>query len=200
MTATRKRNSSAKKKENNSVKHRNRSRKNSLSAIIWIGLLGGLIILVIVITSNQSAGSSAQIEGVQIFSNLKRGQTTQPVTYAQSPLVGGQHHPTWQTCGMYTQPITYENAVDTLEHGAIWITYQPDLPGEEVQKLQTLTQQSGYRLLSPFLGLPSPIVASAKGYQIQFEQADDPVCWISSKDMSKPAGSRTGRAMYRRHG
>ena len=26
------------------------------------------------------------------------------------------------------------------------------------------------------------------------------VCWISSKDMSKPAGSRTGRAMYRRRG
>lgn len=174
MTATRKRNSSAKKKENRLVKHQNKSRKNSLSAVVGIGLLAGLIILVIVITSNQSTGSSAQIEGVQVFPNLERGHTTQTVTYAQSPPVGGQHHPTWQNCGAYTQPIANENAVHTLEHGAIWITYQPDVPGEEVQKLQTLTQQSGYRLLSPFLGLPSPVVASAWGYQIQLVQADDP--------------------------
>jgi len=63
--------------------------------------------------------------------------------------------------------------VHSLEHGTIWITYQPDLPTEQVAKLQTLTRQSGYRLLSPYPGLPSPIVATAWGYQLKVDQTDD---------------------------
>ena len=87
--------------------------------------------------------------------------------------MGGIHNPAWQNCGVYTQQIANENGVHSLEHGAIWITYQPGLPAAEVEKLQTLTRQSGYRLLSPYPGLPGPIVASAWGYQLQLEQADD---------------------------
>jgi hypothetical protein len=61
-----------------------------------------------------------------------------------------------------------------LEHGAVWITYQPDLPAADLQALQTLTRQSGFRLLSPYPDLSSPIVLSAWGYQLSLEQTDDP--------------------------
>lgn len=75
---------------------------------------------------------------------------------------------------MYTETIANENGVHSLEHGAVWITYRPDLPDLEVRTLQALTRQSGFRLLSPYPDLPSPIVISAWGYQLQVEQADDP--------------------------
>ncbi len=136
--------------------------------------LAAVIAIIFLLTSNERAGADVQIEGVQTFSNLERGHTPDPVSYAQTPPVGGIHNPTWQNCGVYTQPIPNENAVHSLEHGVVWITYEPALAADELQKLQNLTRQSGYRLLSPYPGLPSPIVLSAWGYQLQLENADDP--------------------------
>lgn len=100
--------------------------------------------------------------------------------------MGGPHNPAWQNCGVYTQPVANENAVHSLEHGAIWITYQPDLPDTEVQKLQTFARESGFRLLSPYPESPGPIVLSAWGYQLQLDQADDPrlVSFIQNYEQS----------------
>lgn len=163
-----------KKQSRRSVQRRNRQRARTIRVIAVLSALVGLIVVAVLLFSNQQAGAGESIEGVQSFPNLERGHTTEPVTYAQDPPVGGPHNPTWQNCGVYTQPIANENAVHSLEHGVVWITYQPDLPAAEVQKLQTLTRQSGYRLLSPYPGLPGPIVLSAWGYQLQLEQTDDP--------------------------
>jgi hypothetical protein len=75
---------------------------------------------------------------------------------------------------VYDQPVKNENAVHSLEHTIVWITYQPTLAASEVDKLKVITRQSSYRLLSPYPGLPSPIVASAWGYQLKLDKADDP--------------------------
>lgn len=166
--------SSGKRQTRRSIQRRNRQRARAIRVATILGVLAGLIILVFLIIPNEQAGTVGLIEGVQSFANLEREHTTQPVTYAQNPPVGGPHDPAWQNCGVYTQPIANENGVHSLEHGVVWITYQPDLPTAEVQKLQALTLQSGYRLLSPYPGLPGPIVLSAWGYQLQLEQADDP--------------------------
>ncbi len=112
--------------------------------------------------------------GVAVFPTIKGGHQEGKLTNDQAPPVGGVHNPVWQNCGVYTAPVANENAVHSLEHGTVWITYQPDLPAPEVKQLQDLTRQSGYRLLSPYAGLPSPIVASAWGYQLQLARADDP--------------------------
>ena len=55
-----------------------------------------------------------------------------------NPPVGGAHNPTWQNCmgDVYAAPIANEHAVHSLEHGAVWITYQPGLPADQVDKLQ----------------------------------------------------------------
>ena len=62
----------------------------------------------------------------------------------------------------------------SLEHGAVWITYQPDLPAAEKEALRTLAADQPYLLVSPYPGLDSPLVASAWGAQLRLEQADDP--------------------------
>lgn len=46
------------------------------------------------------------------------------------------------------------------EHGAVWITYQPDLPDVKVKALNKLAR-TRYVLVSPCPGLEGPIVASA---------------------------------------
>ena len=99
--------------------------------------------------------------------------TTTTVKYAENPPVGGLHNPAWQNCGIYTTPIHSEHGVHSLEHGAVWITYRPDLPADQIQRLTTIASDD-YMLLSPYPGLPAPIVASSWNHQIKLERADDP--------------------------
>ncbi len=96
------------------------------------------------------------------------------VDYAQTPPVGGEHNPVWQNCGFYDEPVANENAVHSLEHGAVWITYSPDLPQDQVEVLRDLANSQTYILVSPYPDLPSPVVASAWGKQLSLESADDP--------------------------
>ncbi len=174
MTTTSSKSSPAKGKAKRYPKSRSRYRKNNSGIIIVAGGLVGLLILVFILVNNNSRGGTGPIEGVQSFTNLDRSHTSEPVNYAQNPPVGGPHDSVWQNCGVYTSPIEDEHAVHSLEHGVVWITYQPDLPVDELEQLQALTRQSGFRLLSPYPDLPSPIVASAWGYQLKLNRADDP--------------------------
>lgn len=97
------------------------------------------------------------------------------VDYAQEPPVGGPHAAVWQNCGFYSRPIITEQAVHSLEHGAVWITYRPNLARSQIDKLRVLAASDSHILASPWAGvLPAPIVASAWGRQIPLKSAADP--------------------------
>jgi hypothetical protein len=95
------------------------------------------------------------------------------LTWKESPPVGGAHNVAWQNCGVYNQPIHNEHAVHSLEHGAVWIAYRPDLPSDEVQRLAALAADD-YMLVSPYPGLAVPVVATAWNHQIRLDGAEDP--------------------------
>lgn len=111
---------------------------------------------------------------LEYFSDLAYDHVAGEVEYAQTPPVGGAHNPLWQNCGVYDEPVPSEQAVHSLEHGAIWLTYQPDLAEEEVALLRELVTGKSHALLSPFPDLPAPVVASAWGVQLKVESASDP--------------------------
>jgi hypothetical protein len=119
--------------------------------------------------------------------SLSHDHVPGPVTYAVTPPVGGPHNPIWMNAGVYTKPIPSERAVHNLEHGAVWITYRPDLPSSQVTQLvdlfkkQSMISESGgdsnrYMDVSPWASndLPAPIVVSSWGYQLKVQKADDP--------------------------
>ena len=112
---------------------------------------------------------------------LPHTHVTGPVAYSVTPPVGGDHNATWMNCGVYNKPVPVERAVHNLEHGAIWITYRPSLPSSEVSQLiaffshQTvLAGGARYVDVTPFPGLPTPIVASALGFQLRLQSPTDP--------------------------
>lgn len=114
--------------------------------------------------------------GVETF-QVNVGHVAPDVTvpYAQTPPVGGVHHPGWQPCGFYDGPVPNETAVHSLEHGAIWITYRPDLPAADIETLRRMATPGGTVLVSRWdEGLPSPLVASSWGRQLKLESASDP--------------------------
>jgi hypothetical protein len=113
------------------------------------------------------------IKGVRTFRDLSRSHVLFPIQYPQTPPVGGDHHPVPQTCGFYTEPVPNENAVHSLEHGAVWITYRPGLPDPQLATLRRFARQEKV-LVSPFEGLPSAVVATAWGRQLRLSSAADP--------------------------
>jgi putative peptide zinc metalloprotease protein len=113
--------------------------------------------------------------GVEGFEVTSRNHVTIPVSYPQSPPVGGDHAPIWQNCGFYDVPIANENGVHSLEHGAVWITYRPDLPPDQVQYLHRLAHRERYLLVSPYPGLSPPVVASAWKRQVRLASVNDPL-------------------------
>lgn len=141
-----------------------------LSAIVVL-LLAGTIYAV---ASRRSPSGTAAPAGVQTFTNLDRTHVDGTVTYAQRPPVGGKHNGVWQNCGFYSQPVANEHAVHSLEHGAVWIAYQPNLPEDQVQILKNLTNDHRYVLVSPYPNLPVPVVASAWGKQLRMTSVSDP--------------------------
>jgi putative peptide zinc metalloprotease protein len=119
------------------------------------------------------AGRAAPV-GVQTFEVAGSAHVRTPVSYPQTPPVGGNHAPIWQNCGFYEEPVTDENAVHSLEHGAVWIAYRPGLPQKHIDSVRQQAQRQNYVLVSPYPGIPAPVVVSAWGRQLRLEAADDP--------------------------
>ncbi len=138
---------------------------------LMVAALGGFLAVVFLSDRRQEASQPAR---VQSFENLSRTHTYDPVTYEQSPPVGGDHDPVWQNAGFYEEPVPSEKAVHTMEHGVVWITYAPDLPEDQKDKLRQLVESQDCLLASPYPGLPAPVVASAWGKQLQLGSVDDP--------------------------
>lgn len=133
-----------------------------LSALAIIGILA----------VNSYINRPIDIEDVERIPGIS-GAHQESMNYLQIPPVSGPHASIWQNCGVYLEPVRDEAAVHSLEHGIIWITYRPDLPDAEVERLREITRQNNSRLLSPYPDLPSPIVVTAWGYQLKLESTDD---------------------------
>jgi hypothetical protein len=154
-------------------------RKERRSALLMWGAGGAIVVLLVGVVGfylvRESAATS--LDGVTKVKYEAGQHVWEKVSYKESPPVGGEHNNYWQQCDIYDKPVHPEHAVHSLEHGAIWITYRPDLPKDQVDKLKQVAESTGdreYMLMSPFEGLSAPIVASAWGNQHKFQKADDP--------------------------
>ena len=140
----------------------------------------------------QRADDTSGIPGVLAWGGLTDPDVTGPVTYAVTPPVGGPHTAVGMNTGVYTDPVPAERGVLDLQHGAVWITYRPDLSSGDVAALRALVgrqtlidesattgipgQQSRYMILSPWAddSLPATVVISSWGHQLQVDRVTDP--------------------------
>lgn len=119
------------------------------------------------------------IAGVQAFSGLSHDhlgkKSDYPHHYPQVPPVGGAHAPYWLRCDVYTAPVPDEFAVHSMEHGGIWITYRPGLDAASLATLAQVERTNvEYVLVSPYPGLPAPVVVSTWGLQLRLQGVSDP--------------------------
>tara|TARA_Y100001970_G_scaffold98110_1_gene123356 strand:+ start:6560 stop:7138 length:579 start_codon:yes stop_codon:yes gene_type:complete len=113
------------------------------------------------------------LEEVEYLVITSREHTDENVDYPTIPPAGGDHLGIWHTCGIYKVELLDEAAVHSLEHGAVWVTYKPEIEKEEIIKLTTILSNRSKILLSPHSGQISPIVATAWGRRLEIESAND---------------------------
>ena len=114
------------------------------------------------------------IEGIEQYTRTDRTHVQGDVAYKETPPVGGQHANVWAACNgdVYDDPVIKEQAVHSLEHGAVWITYQPSLESSQINALEDKVR--GYTFMSPLVEQDAPIVLTAWSNQLSLQTADDP--------------------------
>lgn len=121
--------------------------------------------------------SPSDIAGLATYKYASGQQhVTTPVDYKESPPVGGPHDPYWADCTgtVYSVDIRHENAVHALEHGAVWVTYNPKkVSSADIKTLATLVTNQPGRLMSPYAGLDSAISIQSWNHQLKVSKASD---------------------------
>lgn len=165
------------------IQSQQRASERKRNSLIFGGIALVIVAIIVAVTivivqqvqenNRVDALAEQDIEGVETVEVTSFEHVDGPVEYDQAPPVGGNHNAIWTNCGVYTQQIPDENTVHSLEHGAVWITYQPDLAQSEIDALTELVGDRSYVLLSPYEGQESPVMASAWGLQLGVDSADD---------------------------
>ncbi|MFD4456990.1 DUF3105 domain-containing protein [Nocardia sp. NPDC058480] len=122
---------------------------------------------------------SLQISGV-VVTEIKPGQPhvlpTQRVAYPSIPPVGGPHDSQWAACTgvVYSKALRSENAVHSLEHGAVWIAYNPaKVSPQDQATLSAKVTDRQYTLMSPIPDMEHPISLQSWGHQLTLDSATD---------------------------
>ncbi|MFC8144919.1 DUF3105 domain-containing protein [Streptomyces paradoxus] len=167
---------------------RNRILTIAASLVIVTGLVVGGVVLVRsqddgasdTAAASDSSGKGRFVtgkDGVKTWEGkLARNHVTKAVKYASEPPVGGDHNPVWMNCNgdVYTEQVKNTNAVHSLEHGAVWVTYNAAAKKSDVDALAAKVKKTPYTLMSPVDDQKDPIMLSAWGHQRTVTGASDP--------------------------
>lgn len=128
--------------------------------------------------SEENKDPSDQIAGVvkREYKPAKHVDSPRRVAYDFSPPFGGPHDTQWADCNgvVYEQAVRTENMVHSLEHGAVWLAYNPDqVTGEALDKLKAKIDGQPFSMMSPYPGLDKPISLQSWGHQLKLDSADD---------------------------
>ncbi|NGO48849.1 DUF3105 domain-containing protein [Streptomyces ureilyticus] len=164
---------------------RNRILTITASVVIVGGLVAGGAYLISTQSEDDSSTSSAAQkgkfttgkDGVRTWNTkLTQNHVSGDVKYAMNPPVGGDHNQVWMNCDgdVYTKELSKTNAVHSLEHGAVWVTYNSKASDADVKALADKVEKTPYSLMSPVEDQKDPIMLSAWGAQRAVTSAKDP--------------------------
>ena len=138
------------------------------SVVAVVALIVGAVVFAVV----RDSPALADLSAVEDFDNTAADHRTEQIDYDSAVPPGGPHHPAWWNCGVYAEEVPTEHAVHSLEHGAVWLTYQPDLPAEQVEVITALGEED-YMLVSPVADQESPVMATSWNHQLELDSADE---------------------------
>ncbi|GAA3850603.1 DUF3105 domain-containing protein [Streptomyces lacrimifluminis] len=170
---------------------RSRERRTRILTIgVSVLIVAGLVVGVTVLVQKQSDDSDTAAtdskgtgkfvtgaDGVKTWdTKLTQNHVTKTVNYPMEPPVGGDHNAVWMNCNgdVYAKAINNMNAVHSLEHGAVWVTYNSKASKTDIDALAAKVKKTPYTLMSPDDKQADPIMLSAWGKQRTVTSAKDP--------------------------
>ncbi|MCF4137994.1 DUF3105 domain-containing protein [Streptomyces sp. Tue 6430] len=192
---------------------RSRERRNRIltitaSTLVVAALVVGTVLLVRS-QSDDTPSADAKTSGSFVTGSdgvktwkgtLGRTHVTKSVSYPMEPPVGGDHHQAWMNCDgdVYDKALNNVNAVHSLEHGAVWVTYTSKAPKADVEALAAKVKKTPYTLMSPDDKQADPIVLTAWGHQRTVTGASDPNVatffekYVQGEQTPEPGAACTG--------
>lgn len=128
--------------------------------------------------SAENPDPSTAIADVQViaYAGMLHVGAGQRVAYDLAPPAGGPHDAIWAACNgaVYDEAIRSENAVHSLEHGAVWIAYNPDeLDAGQIGSLEAFVSGQPYLFISPYPGLDRALSMQSWGHQLKLDDPAD---------------------------
>ena len=167
-TANKQRKMSKKEQRREQVAKEKRMRnlKIAVPFLAIIAVIGGFLL---------ARALRPEVEGTTVVASAPGNQHDDSLTFTGGglPPMGGPHNPSWLNCGIYDQPVPTENAIHSMEHGAVWVTYDPGIDEGEIAALTDAARGDGLLILSPYPDQDSPIVLTTWDRQLALETAAD---------------------------
>lgn len=150
--------------------------------LVWIALvvviLGGAVALAVDVTQPEPP-PPPELEAVETFPDmgnlhLEAGQAAPE--YNSDPPTSGPHSATPASCGIYRQPVPDVNYLHSMEHGAIVVQYDPDLPQDQIEALEEIGRSVGGEIIvAPRPGNPAPLALTSWTNLLLLDEVDGDV-------------------------
>lgn len=146
---------------------RDKNLKIIIPLVLVVAVIGGFLLW---------RSVQPEVEGTTVIPSAPGNQHDAELTFAGGglPPMGGAHNPTWLNCGIYDDEVPAQNAIHSLEHGAIWVTYDPaQVDDNQVANLRDLVRGNNQTILSPYPNQDAPIVLTAWDRQLVLDNDGD---------------------------
>ncbi len=164
------------KKERKALKREERKReverasrkKKGIFLILWGGVIlvagalgyGGYYLLN---SPEKSLGAdySVAVPAMEDRTHISGGSSRPD--YNSNPPTSGPHDAKTTERGVHEEEVADEHLVHNLEHGEIWISYQPDIPESAIEELERITNGNQKTVLTPRASNEKDIALSSWG-------------------------------------
>lgn len=150
---------------------------------VFIGI--GLLTLIIIVGGTWLSSSQAASDQVRLSKPLvgetvaNQGQDHVPdttkVSYDSNPPTSGPHYVNSKPAGIYDKPVPDGNLVHSMEHGAVIIWYQSNLPQDQINQLKNIYNSVGIskKIMVPRDNLDVPVALTSWGKVLKLQTIDE---------------------------
>ena len=96
------------------------------------------------------------------------------IMYNSNPPTSGPHYATPAQSGIYDTEFPDRELIHNIEHGHIWISYEPNLPKDEIEQLAVIAKSYGTKIIMASRAKDdSPIVIAAWQHLLKLNTVDE---------------------------
>jgi len=171
-------------------------RRDWRSIALWGGSIVVMGAFIAFLASGVASEKLGVPDGVESVAVGEARHVEGEIDYDGHP-AGGEHSSVWLNCGAYPDPVPEENAVHSLEHGAVWITYEAGGENVDIDRLNGFAGRNKV-IVSPVLAQEPPVLVTAWARHMEAQAADDPrinqfiVEFAGAASAPEPGGLCTG--------